>query len=107
MTGKRRFYEGVAAVAKRSAPAAQRNVEPIIEVLREWLPAEGLVLEIASGTGEHAIAFAQAFPRLDWQPSDIHPDALASITAWREECLLPNLLAPLPLDAAAVDSLEN
>ena len=84
MSDERRFYEAPAPGAKRSAPAAQRNREPIIEVLREWLPTKGLVLEVASGTGEHAVAFAQAFPNLEWQPSDIHPDALSSIAAWRE-----------------------
>ena len=103
MSDERRFYEGLAAGEKRSAPAAQRNREPIIEVLREWLPAEGLVLEVASGTGEHAVAFAEAFPNLEWQPSDVHPDALTSIAAWRDECALPNLRAPLALDASAPD----
>ena len=49
------------------------------------LPASGLVLEIASGTGEHAVSFRRTFPDLDWQPSDIHPDALASIAAWRAQ----------------------
>jgi hypothetical protein len=103
MTDERRFYEQGAAGARRSAPAAQRNCEPIIEVLREWLPPSGLVLELASGTGEHAVAFARAFPNLDWQPSDIHPDALASIAAWRDESGLPNLRPPLILDAASPD----
>jgi hypothetical protein len=103
MTDERRFYEQGASGARRSAPAAQRNCEPIIEVLREWLPPSGLVLELASGTGEHAVAFARAFPNLDWQPSDIHPDALASIAAWRDESGLPNLRPPLILDAASPD----
>ena len=79
----RRFYEAPAIGARRSAPAALRNREPIAEVLAEWLPERGLVLEIASGTGEHAAFFAERFPSLDWQPSDIHPDALTSIAAWR------------------------
>ena len=103
MSDERRFYEGPTTGAKRSAPAAQRNREPIIEVLREWLPAKGLVLEIASGTGEHAVAFAEAFPHLEWQPSDIHPDALSSIAAWRAEAALPNLHDPVALDASAPD----
>ena len=68
--------------AKRSAPAAQRNVVPIGDVLADWLPSSGLVLEIASGTGEHAFAFAHRFPQLDWQPSDPDAAALTSIGAW-------------------------
>src|SRR3982751_7114030 len=74
-----RFYEGPLVGRRRSAPAALRNREPIAEVLAEWLPDRGLVLEVASGTGEHAAWFAQRFPELEWQPSDLHPDALASI----------------------------
>ena len=99
----RRFYEGAVSGARRSAPAALRNREPIAEVLREWLPPVGLVLEIASGSGEHAVHFARAFPQLDWQPSDADPDALASIAAWREEARLPNVRAPIALDASAPD----
>ncbi|PEQ12789.1 SAM-dependent methyltransferase [Novosphingobium sp. PC22D] len=87
--------------ARRHAPATERNREPIAAVLREVLPASGLVLEIASGTGEHALHFARAFPGLEWQPSDPSPDALASIAAWREDAALGNLLGPLELDAAA------
>lgn len=101
VAGNGRFYEAPAAGSKRSAPAALRNREPIAEVLREWLPLGGLVLEIASGTGEHAIFFAEAFPHLDWQPSDVDPSALASIAAWREASGLANLREPLVLDAAA------
>lgn len=103
MTDGRRFYEAPAAGLRRSAPAALRNREPIAEVLREWLPTSGLVLEIASGTGEHAVHFAQAFPRLEWQPSDLHPEALRSIAAWREHAKLPNLREPTVIDAAAAD----
>ena len=100
MTDSRRFYETPAAGPRRSAPAALRNREPIVEVLREWLPTEGLVLEIASGTGEHAAYFAEAFPQLQWQPSDLHADALASIEAWRAAAALPNVRPPLKLDAS-------
>ena len=85
--------------ARRSAPAAARNGEAIIAVLEEWLPPRGSVLEVASGTGEHAIAFARHFPHLEWQPSDANPDALASIAAWRERHPSDNLAAPLALDA--------
>lgn len=83
--------------AKRKAPAASRNVEPIGDVLEHWLPASGLVLEIASGTGEHALAFARRFPQLNWQPSDTDPEALRSIAAWQAEGPL-NLLPPIEVD---------
>lgn len=99
--GTGRFYESPASGARRSAPAALRNREPIAAVLAQWLPPSGMVLEIASGTGEHAAFFARAFPGLDWQPSDLHPDALRSIEAWRDGADLPNLHAPVVIDAAA------
>lgn len=83
---------------KREAPAAARNMEPIAEVLEEWLPRSGLLLEIASGTGEHALAYARRFPGLEWLPTDPDPEALASIAAWRAEGP-PNLREPAPLDA--------
>lgn len=86
---------------RRSAPATQRNREPILAVLRKVLPASGLVLEVASGTGEHAVHFARALPALRWQPSDPSPDARASIAAWAAAEELANLLPPLDLDAAA------
>lgn len=104
MTDERRFYEApTGADRRRSAPAALRNREPIAEVLREWLPQSGVVLEIASGTGEHAVCFAERFPELEWQPSDAHPEALESIAAWRTVSPLPNLREPIPLDAASAD----
>ena len=103
MSDSRRFYEAPALGARRSAPAALRNREPIAAVLEEWLPREGLVLEIASGTGEHAVYFADRFPNLDWQPSDVHPDALVSIEAWRAAAKLPNLRPAVHLDAANAD----
>ena len=99
----RRFYEAPADGARRSAPAALRNRDPIAEVLGEWLPESGLVLEIASGTGEHALHFAERFPQLDWQPSDIHGDAILSIAAWRDAAGLPNVRAPVELDASSPD----
>lgn len=96
-----RFYEIPSDGTRRSAPAALRNREPISEVLVNWLPASGNVLEIASGTGEHAVYFAERFPTLDWQPSDIHPDALTSIEARREASGLPNVHPPLVVDGAS------
>lgn len=85
--------------AKLHAPSAQRNRDAILAVLRSVLPAEGLVLEIASGSGEHALHFAQALPSLTFQPSDPSPEARASIAAWIAESGLANLRAPLAIDA--------
>jgi hypothetical protein len=91
-----------------TAPSVARNREPILAVLRRVipspiLPARGLVLEIASGSGEHAIYFAAALPHLTWQPSDPDPDAHESIAAYRADMALPNVLPPLILDAAATN----
>lgn len=80
-----------------------RNAEPIADVLREILPERGLVVEVASGTGEHVLHFARNFPQLDWQPSDPDPAALASIEAWRIAAGSANLLPPVALDARAPD----
>ena len=87
--------------AKHHAPAALRNREPIREVLARELPPRGTVLELASGSGEHAVHFARAFPDVIWQPSDASERALASIAAWRADAALPNLLAPVALDVAS------
>jgi hypothetical protein len=84
-----------------TAPAVARNRDPILTVLREVLPAAGTVLEIASGTGEHAIHFAAALPHLVWQPSDPDAQARSSIAAHAMQAGLANLLPPLELDAAA------
>ena len=89
--------------AKQHAPATLRNREPIADVLARELPARGTVLEIAAGTGEHAVFFAERFPMLSWQPTDPSPEALASIAAWRADYPGTNLSAPLLLDAAAPD----
>jgi hypothetical protein len=88
---------------RRSAPHVARNAGPIAEVLRDVLPAYGLVLEVASGTGEHSLHFARLFPNLLWQPSDPEPAALRSIEAWRGGSGFPNLLPALSLDARAAD----
>jgi SAM-dependent methyltransferase len=84
-----------------TAPAVARNRDPILAVLREVLPAAGTVLEIAGGSGEHAVHFAAALPHLVWQPTDPDAEALRSIAAHAERARLPNLLAPLELDATA------
>lgn len=86
---------------RRHAPATQRNRDPILEVLRAVLPPTGLVLEVASGTGEHAAYFSRTLPGLQWRPSDPSPDALESIAAWREAEGAGNLLQPIELDAEA------
>ena len=83
----------------RHAPATARNREPILAVLRAELPATGTVLEIASGTGEHAVYFAPRLQPRRWLPSDVDPDALASIRAWQAEQPARNLLPPILLDA--------
>ena len=74
---------------RRSAPHVARNSEPIAEVLREILPPRGLVLEVASGTGEHVLHFARTFPKLLWQPSDPEPVSLRSIEAWSADSGAP------------------
>jgi len=85
---------------RRFAPATERNRAPILALLARVLPPAGTVLEIASGTGEHAVFFARALPRLTWQPSDLDAAARASIAAWTAEAGLDNVAAPLALDAA-------
>ncbi len=90
-----------AAADKRHAPATLRNRDAIAAVLVDWLPTKGMVLEVASGSGEHAVHFAAAFPQLDWQPSDSDPAGLTSIAAYRAEAGLANVAPPIALDAAA------
>ena len=84
------------ANARLHAPATARNKEPILGVLRRVLPPRGLVLEIASGTGEHVAHFAAALPHLVFQPSDANGANLASIAAWA--AALANVAAPIVLD---------
>jgi SAM-dependent methyltransferase len=90
--------------ARRHAPATARNRDPILEVLRRVLPqstaggSRPLVLEIASGTGEHAVHFAAGLPHLDWQPSEPDPELRASVAAHAAGAGLANLRAPLALD---------
>lgn len=86
---------------KRHAPATLRNRDAIAAVLADWLPMTGTVLEAASGSGEHVVHFAGAFPHLDWQPSDPDPAGLTSIAAYRAEAGLANIAPPRALDAVA------
>ncbi len=91
----------VSAKARMCYPAANRNREPILEVLREALIHPGVVLEIASGTGQHAVHMARHLPHIQWQPSDCSSEALASIAEWQREAQLKNLQAPVALDACS------
>jgi hypothetical protein len=88
---------------RRYAPATLRNREPILAMLRKFLPPSGTVLEIASGSGEHAVFFAGALPGITWQPSDPVAPARASVDAHAADAALPNLLPALALDVTAPD----
>ena len=101
MSGPQPFVFQAGAEVKRHAPATERNRDVIAKTLARLLPAEGLVLEVASGTGEHVVHFAKMFPALTWQPSDTDPIALASINAWRAESDVPNVRPAMLLDASA------
>ena len=89
--GKKKLYSASAA----------RNAPFILEVLSQYLPDKGKVLEIASGTGQHCIYFAEAFCNLEWQPSEINPKRLDSIQAYIKETNQVNINMPLSLDATA------
>ena len=101
MSGPQPFVFEAGVEVKRYAPATERNRDVIAETLVNVLPAEGVVLEIASGTGEHAVHFAQLFLGITWQPSDPDPIAIASINAWRADCPVPNVRSAMLLDASA------
>lgn len=83
---------------KRHSVEPDKNREPILKVLETVLPPAAVVLEIGSGTGQHAVFFAQRMPSVTWQPSDVDGSAIDSIAAWRREAGLPNLRAPLQID---------
>lgn len=85
-----------------NAPACERNRQPILEVLREELRGKFRVLEIGSGTGQHAVFFGAALPQLRWQTSEL-PQHHASILAWLEHAGLENVLPPLTLDVTGFD----
>jgi hypothetical protein len=89
--------------ARRHAPATLRNRDAITDVLRDVLPENGLVLEIASGSGEHVVHLAQAYPHLQWQPSDCEPAALRSIAAWASDSTSTNILSPVLIDVEQAD----
>ena len=81
--------------------AADRNKQPILELLKKVLPGEGSALEIASGTGQHVIWFAAGLPRWTWQPSDADASALPDIAQWTADAGLPNVLPPVQLDVTS------
>ena len=88
---------------RQYAPATLRNRDFILDVLRDVLPRTGVILEIASGSGEHIVHFARHFPALVFQPSDPEPDALLSIAAWVKATGVTNVRAPIALDASHSD----
>jgi len=88
---------------KQTWPAPERNKQPILDVLRRVLPERCSVLEISSGSGQHAAFFAAQQPAWIWQPSDIDPENLASIAGWVNEAALPNLRPPLRIDVLDED----
>lgn len=84
-----------------SSPAADRNKQPILEVLQQVLPAQGLALEIASGTGQHVVWFGAGLPAWTWQPTDADPRSLPAISTCTAQAALSNVSSPLQLDVAA------
>ncbi|MEH2125971.1 DUF938 domain-containing protein [Nostoc sp.] len=94
--------------ARQYAPATERNRESILEVLLQVLPESGTILEIASGTGEHAVFFASRLRDYLWLPTDVNPQSRASIISWTEHNVCDNVYAPLELDAKEpVWAVEN
>ena len=83
---------------KPFSPSCDRNRDPILEVLRIYFADRYTALEIGSGTGQHAVYFAEALPHLIWQPSDL-AENLPGIALWLEEAQLPNVLSPIVIDA--------
>ncbi len=88
---------------KQFAPATQRNRDPILKILQQVLPSTGTVLEIASGTGEHAVYFAPQLRPRQWQPSETNPILEESIRAWEEEFPCDVLSPPVTLDVMQKD----
>jgi len=83
-----------------SAPSALRNAAPIFERLAGYVPVQGMVLELASGTGQHIAALAQAHPDVAWQPTDLSQERMSSVKAWRAHVNVANLRAPVQFDAS-------
>ena len=93
--------------ARQYAPATQRNREPILEILTKILPAQSNVLEIASGTGEHAVFFASHLNSCHWTPSDINNSSRKSIIAWKNSVGINNLDTPLIIDVTENEWIEQ
>ncbi len=89
--------------ARRFSPSTARNAAPILAVLKDILPDHGRVLELASGSGEHAVIFARAMPGIAWQTSDPDPEARTSTAAWIAHEALGNAALPIALDVNADD----
>lgn len=100
---RRRWAQNELVPTVPHSAAADRNKQPILDVLRELMPAQGKALEIAAGTGQHAAWFAAALPGWTWQPTDADPDILPSIAAWTSQDGLANVRRPLLLDVTAAD----
>lgn len=90
--------EQPAADGRLSAPSAERNLAPILEVLRDHMPASGSAVELASGTGQQIVAFAEAYPDIVWTPTDVEDGRLASIEAWRASASAANVNAAIRLN---------
>ncbi|MCG5493818.1 DUF938 domain-containing protein [Ectothiorhodospira variabilis] len=94
----------MSANARLDSPSYHENITPILDVLRDaFAGLSGHALEVGSGTGQHVVDFARAFPDITWWPTDVDPHHLNSIAAWRESASLPNLKAPARLDAGQAD----
>lgn len=88
------------ADGRLSAPSAERNAEPIFKRLAAYVPDGGMALELASGTGQHIAGLAQGYEAVEWQPSDLSDERMASVKAWRAHVNVANLRAPILLDAS-------
>lgn len=86
---------------KLFAPSAARNTEPLTKALADFVPPQGRALEIASGTGQHIVSYASAFPQVTWQPTEVAEDRITSIAAYLSEASLTNVESPILLDATA------
>ncbi len=103
MTTDKSALETPGGMARRHAPATERNRGPILGILRDVMPAPGTILEVASGSGQHGAWFAAAFPQHRWAPSDMDPGTLASIDAWGRDAPAENILPARLLDTTLTD----
>lgn len=101
MSKDRNTYHPPGDDGRMHAPATARNRDYILDVLRRVLPDDGTILEVASGTGEHAVYMAPALSRHHWLPTDVDPGRLQSVASWIAAAPAPNILKPVALDASA------